>query len=59
MNACKQGDADFVETAALLAVLSDDHDEAIRLVESMLPGERWKLALASRCLASFCDGRYR
>lgn len=44
----------YTETEALLAVQSEDEDEARRIIDDMLPGERRRLAAAASRLASLC-----
>lgn len=36
-------DCDFIEQSALMAAMSDDGEGLLRLLRSMLPGERWAL----------------
>lgn len=49
----------YVETEALLAMMRGDRDEALRLVDEMLPNERASLSAAACALATFADSRNR
>ena len=44
----------FIEANALLALQRDDHEEAVRQVEQLLPGERAGLAHSCSNLANIC-----
>ena len=49
---------EFIETQALIAMMENDHDGVVACMDQMLPGERYRLAVACRHLASYADGRY-
>lgn len=49
----------FAETEALLAVMSEDDDEALRILDDMLPGERRALVGHLSHLSYLADDRLR
>jgi hypothetical protein len=49
----------YAETEALLAVMNGDEEEALRLVDELLPGERAALVKHLRKLAHIADDTQR
>lgn len=49
----------YIETNALLAVMNGNDDEALKLVDELLPGERANLVKHLSRLSALADDRYR